>query len=257
MRSASTGEHGTCVSAVCPLLVEHRLDLLHCELGCEGFGLLVQQVSTTKTRAGIVINVPHVLNVCHLLYLGVILLAMVIFDLNYYYEQRYEARQYFKSEHPDGDFEASQHPVELSSNQEEQMYFRVRDTLHRRKVLQQGESILRFRPHIPRLFRKFLDEELGIASQKDLNLAIVAMTTEMDDFLNDIFSEPITKQDGDDDDCDVVNFQHYIVEMYSRFLLNDSKFQNTFTQQRLYLLLKDKGDEEIGIPFQNLKQRGF
>ena len=58
MGSASTGEHGTCVSEVCPLLLHHRLDLLHGGLGCEGFSLLVEQVSTTKARAGIVINVP-------------------------------------------------------------------------------------------------------------------------------------------------------------------------------------------------------
>ena len=168
---------------------------------------------------------------------------VIIFDCYDYYNKR----------NPDGDFEASQHPIEkLSPEQEQTLYFGVLDTLHNSEVLVQGGITLRFRPHIPRLFRNFLDVELNISSQEDLDLALDAMDLTLDEFLRDILTNPIRKQTGDEEDDDA-DFQHYIVEMYCRFLLHENKLQKKADQQRIFLLLKDKGEDVMKKKFWDSK----
>ena len=70
------------------------------------------------------------------------------------------------------------------------------ETLHIYKVFQQGDgSIRRFRPHIPRLFWKFLDVELDILSQEMLDILLEVINMDLDDFLTEICRQPIRKRD--------------------------------------------------------------
>ena len=168
---------------------------------------------------------------------------VIIFDCYDYYDKR----------NPDGDFEASQHPIEkLSPEQEQTLYFGVLDTLHNSEVLVQGGITLRFRPHIPRLFRNFLDD-LDISSQEMLDIFLEVINLNLDDFLTEICRQPIRKRDEEVEEDDDADFRHYIVEMYCRFLLHENKLPKKDDQQRIFLLLKDKGEDVMKKKFWDSK----
>ena len=86
------------------------------------------------------------------------------------------------------------------------------DTLDYSKVLQKDGSLLRFRPHIPRLFRKFLDDlEVDISSQEMLDIFLEVINLNLDDFLTEICRQPIKKRDEEVEEDDDADFHHYIV----------------------------------------------
>ena len=181
---------------------------------------------------------------------------VIIFDCYDYYDKRNAFQEEFQSEKPDEDFDESLHLIEeLSPDQEQTLYFGVMDTLHIYKVFQQGDgSIRRFRPHIPRLFWKFLDDlELDISSQEMLDIFLEVINLNLDDFLTQICRQPIRKRDEEVEEDEDADFSHYIVEMYCRFLLHENKLQKKADQQRIFLLLKDKGEDVMKNKFWDSK----
>ena len=180
---------------------------------------------------------------------------VLIFDFDEFYQKKEEAQEEFEIENPDEDFDDNQNPIEeLSPDQEQTLYFGVMDTLHYSKVLVQGGITLRFRPHIPRLFWKFLDDlELDISSQEMLDIFLKVINLNLDDFLTQICRQPIRKRDEEVEEDDDADFRHYIVEMYCRFLLHENKLQKKADQQRIFLLLKDKGEDVMKKKFWDSK----
>ena len=113
--------------------------------------------------------------------------AMINFDYgNYSYDMHFKEEE-FETEHPDEEFSETQHPVEISETEEQTLSFAIIDFLTSSQIYKRM-TWLKFRPQMPSIFKKFLEDDLDICTQEQLELAIsnMACIEDYDDFYKQI-----------------------------------------------------------------------
>jgi len=154
---------------------------------------------------------------------------MIDFDYaNYSYDMHFMVEK-FETEHPDEEFEDNQHPVEISETQERLLSNAIMDFLDSSHIYKR-KTWLKFRPQMPSIFKHFLDDDLDICTQEQLDTAInnMACIESYDDFYKQIAEKMIIKAEGGMEREERFDFKQIALLAFVRFCFDErGKNQST------------------------------
>ena len=171
---------------------------------------------------------------------------MINFDYgNYSYDMNF-MEQKFEEQHPDEEFSETQRPVEISETEEQTLSFAIGEFLDQSNILKRM-SWLKFRPQMPSIFKQFLEDDLDICTQEQLETAISNMECieGYDDFYKQIAEKMIIKAEYIMEREERFDFKQIALLAFVRFCFDENKLEKKINQHKICMLLKDRGENEM------------
>ena len=169
----------------------------------------------------------------------------------------------FEEQHPDEEFSETQRPVEISETQEQTLSFAIMNFLAYSQIYKR-KTWINFRPQMPSIFKQFLEDDLDICTQEQLETEISNMECikGYDDFYKQIAEKMIIKAECGIEREERFDFKQIALLAFVRFRFDEDKLEKKINQHKICLLLKDRGEDEMekivklsgscpcGLPFQ-------
>jgi len=171
---------------------------------------------------------------------------MINFDYgNYSYDMHFMEEK-FEEQHPDEEFSETQRPVEISETQEQTLSHAIMDFLAYSQIYKR-KTWINFRPQMPSIFKQFLEDDLDICTQEQLETAISNMECikGYDDFYKQIAEKMIIKAECGIEREERFDFKQIALLAFVRFRFDEDKLEKKINQHKICLLLKDRGEDEM------------
>jgi len=171
---------------------------------------------------------------------------MINFDYgNYSYDMHF-MEENFEEQHPDEEFSETQRPVEISETQEQTLSFAIMNFLAYSQIYKR-KTWINFRPQMPSIFKQFLEDDLDICTQEQLETAISNMECieGYDDFYKQIAEKMIIKAECGMEREERFDFKQIALLAFVRFRFDEDKLEKKINQHKICLLLKDRGENEM------------